>query len=138
MIILFLSFPEFAYTLEVNEKCDVYSFGVLSLEVIMGKHPGDMISFLSSSTPSMSLTGHYILPLLLKDVLDQRLSSPKDQMAEEVFSVAKLAFSCLQINPQSRPTMRQVSQDLSARKDPLQKLFDRITLSELVNNVIFS
>ncbi|CDP11414.1 unnamed protein product [Coffea canephora] len=36
--------PELAYTLEVNEKCDVYSFGVLALEVIMGKHPGDFIS----------------------------------------------------------------------------------------------
>ncbi|PRQ52050.1 putative protein kinase RLK-Pelle-LRR-XI-1 family [Rosa chinensis] len=41
--------PEFAYTMEMNEKCDVYSFGVLTLEVIMGKHPGDlMISVLSS------------------------------------------------------------------------------------------
>ncbi|XP_019174558.1 PREDICTED: MDIS1-interacting receptor like kinase 2-like [Ipomoea nil] len=31
--------PEFAYTMEVTEKCDVYSFGVVALEVIMGKHP---------------------------------------------------------------------------------------------------
>nr|GMC82454.1 MDIS1-interacting receptor like kinase 2-like [Ipomoea batatas] len=35
--------PEFAYTMEVTEKCDVYSFGILALEVIMGKHPGDLI-----------------------------------------------------------------------------------------------
>ena len=46
--IRFFYFAEFAYTMEVNEKCDVYNFGVLALEVIMGKHPGELISFLSS------------------------------------------------------------------------------------------
>ena len=69
---------EFAYTLEVNEKCDVYSFGMVSLEVIMGKHPRDIISVLFSSSPS---TTHNIL---LKDVLDQRLMSPRKQDAEDV------------------------------------------------------
>ncbi|MFQ6630695.1 hypothetical protein Gotur_008570, partial [Gossypium turneri] len=34
--------PEFAYSLVVTEKCDVYSFGVLALEILMGKHPGDI------------------------------------------------------------------------------------------------
>ena len=39
--------------MEVNEKCDiVYSFGVITLEVIMGNHPGDLISFLLSSSSS--------------------------------------------------------------------------------------
>ena len=42
--------------MEVNEKCDVYSFGVLTLEVIMGNHLGDLISFLSSSSSSSATT----------------------------------------------------------------------------------
>ncbi|GMP79885.1 hypothetical protein CsSME_00035221 [Camellia sinensis var. sinensis] len=42
--------PELAYTMEVNERCDVYSFGVLTLELITGKHLGDLISSLSSSS----------------------------------------------------------------------------------------
>ena len=119
---------EFAYTLEVNEKCDVYSFGMVSLEVIMGKHPRDIISVLFSSSPS---TTHNIL---LKDVLDQRLISPRKQDAEDVVSVAKLAFACLQNSPQTRPTMNQVSQYLSAQRVPLPTTFCRITLGKLVNN----
>ncbi|GJW78587.1 MDIS1-interacting receptor like kinase 2-like protein [Tanacetum coccineum] len=42
--------PEFAYTMKVTEKCDVYSFGVLVLEVIKGEHPGDIVTSLTSSS----------------------------------------------------------------------------------------
>ncbi|KAK8662429.1 hypothetical protein V6N13_092003 [Hibiscus sabdariffa] len=35
--------PELAYTMVVTEKCDVYSFGVLALETLMGKHPGKLL-----------------------------------------------------------------------------------------------
>ncbi|KAI8003384.1 putative leucine-rich repeat receptor-like protein kinase [Camellia lanceoleosa] len=103
--------------MEVNERCDVYSFGVLTLEVIMGKHPGDLIYSLSSSSFSSSSTStaHGIF---LKDVLDQRLAAPENQVAEQVFVVAKLAFACLQANPLSRPTMRQVAMKLSDDRRP--------------------
>ncbi|XP_028056920.1 MDIS1-interacting receptor like kinase 2-like [Camellia sinensis] len=125
--------PELAYTMAVDEKCDVYSFGVLALEVIMGKHPGDLIYSLSSSSSSSSSTStaHGIL---LKDVLDQRLPAPENQVAEQVFVVAKLAFACLQANPLSRPTMRQVSMKLSHdRKSHLQNEFHVITLGQLIS-----
>ncbi|KAK1381337.1 hypothetical protein POM88_028081 [Heracleum sosnowskyi] len=36
--------PELAYTMVVTEKCDVYSFGVMALEIMMGSHPGDLLS----------------------------------------------------------------------------------------------
>ncbi|MBA0755886.1 hypothetical protein Gogos_021737, partial [Gossypium gossypioides] len=35
--------PELAYLLVVTEKCDVYSFGVLALEILMEKYPGELL-----------------------------------------------------------------------------------------------
>ena len=116
-------FAELAYTLEVNAKTDVFSFGVVTLEVLMGRHPGDLISYLSSlslssSSPSSS-TSYFSL---LKDVLDPRLSPPTDQVVEDVVFAMKLAFACLHANPKSRPTMRQVSQALSSKQKPQQQV----------------
>nr|GMC75220.1 MDIS1-interacting receptor like kinase 2-like [Ipomoea batatas] len=119
--------PEFAYTMEVTEKCDVYSFGVLALEVIMGKHPGDLITSIFSSPIS---TAHGIL--LLKDVLDSRLSTPTKQEAEELILVAKIAVACLNMNPQCRPSMQQVCVLLSKeRRYSSSNSLPQITISQL-------
>ncbi|XVE68364.1 hypothetical protein DITRI_Ditri09bG0062300 [Diplodiscus trichospermus] len=124
--------PELAYTMEVNEKCGVYSFGVVTLEILMGRHPGDLSSSLSSP-PSSSSPPNW-QQMLLKDVMDQRLSPPVDQVANNVVSAAKLALSCLDRNPQFRPTMRQVSQVLTGRCLPLSKPLTMITLGELFDD----
>ena len=129
---------ELAYTTQVNNKTDVYTFGVVALEVIMGRHPGDLISSLSSSSASASASASssssvraVVDSLLLKDVIDQRLPPPIDQMSEKVVFAVKLAFACQHVNPQCRPNMRQVSQVLSIKKPPLQKPFPIIMLREL-------
>ena len=113
--------------MEISEKCDVYSFGVLALEIIIRKHPGDLISSLSSS--SETLTVHN---MPLNDVLDQHLSFPTNQVTSDVLSIAKIDIACLQTIPKSRPTMKQVSQDLSTRKPCLAKPLHMITLGEIV------
>ncbi|KAM7515797.1 hypothetical protein LguiA_005380 [Lonicera macranthoides] len=98
--------PEFAYTMKVTEKCDVYSFGVLALEVIKGNHPGDLIdTLLCSSTEEIQL----------KDMLDQRIPLPSPRVEEVVVSIVKMARTCLNANPQTRPTMHVVSQLLSTQ-----------------------
>ncbi|XXG61813.1 hypothetical protein AAC387_Pa05g0328 [Persea americana] len=116
--------PEYAYTMKVTEKCDVYSFGVIALEVIMGKHPGELISSLSSSEGKRKL---------LKDILDERLPAPTNwEMKEVVFTVA-LALACLCSDPQSRPTMYHVSQKLSTAKEPSLELHQMLTLGQLMD-----
>ena len=87
--------------MKVDEKCDVYSFGVLSMEVLMGNHPGDLLSYLSSSA---SVPNDQ--QVLLKDVIEQRLSPPVSEVSRDVVSTTKLAFACLNGDPQLRPTMQ--------------------------------
>ncbi|XP_040987098.1 MDIS1-interacting receptor like kinase 2-like [Juglans microcarpa x Juglans regia] len=97
--------PELAYTMKVTEKSDVYSFGVLAIEVIRGKHPGDFISSLSSPLAMENIQ--------VKDVLDQRLPFPTVQVENELIIVVQLAMKCLNVCPQSRPTMHMISKVLS-------------------------
>ncbi|XP_048333237.2 MDIS1-interacting receptor like kinase 2-like isoform X1 [Ziziphus jujuba] len=121
------SAPELAYTMEVNEKIDVYSFGVVTLEVIMGKHPGDLIS-------SLLLSPLLAVDALIKDVLDQRLSPPRGRIAHQVISIAEIAFACLQQSPQFRPTMKQVSRKLSTPLESLSEPFHMITIKQLFDS----
>ncbi|KAL3725021.1 hypothetical protein ACJRO7_030090 [Eucalyptus globulus] len=118
---------ELAYSVVVTEKCDVYSFGVVALEVIMGRHPGDLVS---SSRQSLTLPMQTDSGTTLQDVLDRRLPLPSDKDAENVVSIAKLAMACLRVDPHRRPTMQKVCQGLSIQV-PLVKPFSHVKLSEL-------
>ncbi|KAI3682197.1 hypothetical protein L2E82_50060 [Cichorium intybus] len=97
--------PELAYTINVTEKCDVYSFGVLALETIGGKHPGGLLSSLNYSTCQDTT---------FESILDKRLSYPTDRLIKkEIIRVYHVALACIVTDPKSRPTMRNVSQELS-------------------------
>ncbi|KAK4276020.1 hypothetical protein QN277_019018 [Acacia crassicarpa] len=116
--------PEIAFTMQANEKCDVYSFGVLTLEILMGRHPGEFIYSLTEIQTSYDLS--------LKDVLDKRLPRPTNQVVKEVMLIVKIALACLSENLQCRPTMEQVSLKLSRPKPYSVNQFDNITLGQLM------
>ncbi|CAI9276144.1 unnamed protein product [Lactuca saligna] len=73
--------PELSYMMVGNEKCDVYSFGVVALEVVMGKHPGELI------TSILTLSDDH---LVLGNVEDSRIPPPSSQVVKEVMSVLSL------------------------------------------------
>ena len=83
----------------VTEEIDVYSFGVIVLEVIMGRHAGELLQ------PGEC-------DILLKEILDQRPQAPSTTDEVDVALLAKTAFACLQASPEARPTTRDVCQTL--------------------------
>ncbi|KAH9704145.1 protein kinase domain-containing protein [Citrus sinensis] len=119
-----------AYTMVVTEKSDVYSFRMVALEVLMGKHPGEILSSSSSSLDKN---------IKLIDLLDPRLSPPVDQkIRQDIILVSTVAFSCLRSQPKSRPTMQLVSNEFIARnKAPMQKPFHEISIVELRNQEMY-
>ncbi|KAK8548566.1 hypothetical protein V6N12_061478 [Hibiscus sabdariffa] len=121
--------PELAYTMSVTEKCDVYSFGVVALETLMGKHPEDLLSLLSSPTSLMNEK--------LIDFLDSRLPHPTSQLvAQNLVHVATLAFACLNPRPKSRPTMKEMCKEFLCRQTSLKVPLRMISLFQLMKHEI--
>ncbi|KAL1151173.1 hypothetical protein V6Z11_A09G023200 [Gossypium hirsutum] len=88
-----------------NRTVIVGTFGVLALEVLMGKHPGKLLSTLSSSSSSVQ-------NFMLNEILDPRLSTPRSRkMAGDIVFIAVIAFACLRARPKAQPTMKLVSQE---------------------------
>nr|XP_009400938.2 PREDICTED: MDIS1-interacting receptor like kinase 2-like [Musa acuminata subsp. malaccensis] len=118
--------PELAYTMRVTTQCDVYSFGVVTLELLMGEFGEVLISILSSSPINDSF---------VKDALDRRLPVPEGQVADEVVAVLSLAHRSVDNHPESRPTMKQVSEKLCVVKTPPPSLrsIDALKFSDLMS-----
>ncbi|KAF6983374.1 hypothetical protein CFC21_001574 [Triticum aestivum] len=125
--------PELAY-LRVTTKCDVYNFGVVAMEILTGKFPGGLISSLYSLDEAQAGVGKSAALLLLRDLVDQRLDGPAEQMAAQVVFVFVVALSCVRTNPDARPDMRTMAQELSARRrSTLDKPFMAIMIGDLVS-----
>ncbi|KAJ8775079.1 hypothetical protein K2173_020354 [Erythroxylum novogranatense] len=124
--------PELAYTMVVNEKCDVFSFGVVVLETIMGRHPEEIVSTITLLRDCPSL--------MLKDVLDSRLSYPNNnqEVAQSLVILVSLALACLRFDPGSRPTMEQVCGQLLGPGSPLPGTLHLVSLRDLMDPGIYT
>ncbi|THG11227.1 hypothetical protein TEA_011253 [Camellia sinensis var. sinensis] len=99
----------YGYIALVTEKCDVYSFRVVALETIMGRHPGELLSLLALCSAQN---------IMLIDILDPRHPSPTNPVAvRNIILVTAVAFACVRSEPRSSPKMQSVSLEfLSYRK----------------------
>lgn len=120
-------YAELAYTMVVNEKCDVYSFGVVALETMCGSHPGEFINSMGQRSGENDI--------ILQDFIDKRLPPPANIMvASDVIRTVSIALACLHPNPKSRPSMKEVSQELLVRKPPkFTRPLNSISMLELMN-----
>lgn len=98
---------EYAYTTKVNEKIDIYSFGVVLLELVTGREAnyGDEHTSLADWA-----WRHYAEDKPIIDALDKEIVEPC--YLEEMTTVYRLALICTSTLPSSRPSMKEVLQIL--------------------------
>ncbi|XP_058736572.1 probably inactive leucine-rich repeat receptor-like protein kinase At3g28040 [Vicia villosa] len=108
--------PELAcQSLRVNEKCDVYGFGVMILELVTGRRPVEY-----GEDNVLILNDHVRVLLEHGNVLECVDPSLMNEYPEdEVLPVLKLAMVCTSQIPSSRPTMAEVVQILQVIKTPV-------------------
>ncbi|KAJ7955744.1 Receptor-like kinase [Quillaja saponaria] len=97
--------PEYAMWGKVSESCDVYSFGILLLELLTGRKPIEKLPGGAKRTIT-----EWAEPLITKgrfrDLADPKLRGSLDEnQLKQAINVAAL---CVQSEPENRPKMKEV------------------------------
>ncbi|RVW33155.1 Leucine-rich repeat receptor-like protein kinase TDR [Vitis vinifera] len=112
--------PEYAYTLQVDEKSDIYSYGVVLLEILSGKR-----SVEGEFGEGNSIVDWVRLKIKNKngvdEVLDKNAGASCPSVREEMMLLLRVALLCTSRNPADRPSMRDVVSMLQEAK-PKRKL----------------
>ncbi|KAL0383213.1 UNVERIFIED_CONTAM: PTI1-like tyrosine-protein kinase [Sesamum calycinum] len=97
--------PEYAMWGKVSESCDVYSFGILLLEIVTGRKPIEKLPGGIKRTITEWAEPH-ITKGRFKDLVDPRLRGNFDE--NQLIRTINAAALCVQNEPEKRPTMREV------------------------------
>lgn len=93
--------------LKITEKSDVYSYGVVLLEIITGKEPVDP-TFPDGQHVIQWVRNHLKGKLNPVDVIDQRLQGHPDTQIQEMLQALGIALLCTSNRPDDRPAMKDV------------------------------
>ncbi|KAM6542233.1 hypothetical protein CsatB_006680 [Cannabis sativa] len=111
--------PEYGYTMNITEKSDVYSYGVVLLEILSGRS--------AVESPSQLGDGLHIVEWVKKkmgsfepavSILETKLQGLPDQMVQEMLQTLGIAMFCVNSSPTERPTMKEVVALLMEVKSP--------------------
>ncbi|KAL6501188.1 hypothetical protein OROHE_025051 [Orobanche hederae] len=126
--------PEYGYTLKVDEKSDIYSFGVVLLELLTGKMPVD---------PSFGEPIDIVQWVRRKinskpDVLDTDIAGECKHVQEEMILVLKIALLCTAKLPKDRPSMRDIITMLGEAKPRRKSICPNWGYTVNKQNLIFA
>ncbi|KAL6008004.1 hypothetical protein ACLOJK_033509 [Asimina triloba] len=109
--------PELACeSLRISDKCDVYSFGVILLELVTGRKPVE-----SPAAAQVVVLCDYVRDILEKGTASDCFDRSLRGFAEdELIQVLKLGLICTSEVPSRRPSMAEVVQVLESIKPGLE------------------
>ncbi|KAL3506330.1 hypothetical protein ACH5RR_031712 [Cinchona calisaya] len=96
--------PEYGYMMKITEKTDVYSYGVVMLEVLTGKQPIDPT--IPDGVHIVDWVGQKKESL---EILDPSLLSRPESEIDEMTQTLGIAILCVNSCPEERPTMKDVA-----------------------------
>lgn len=97
--------PEYAMWGKVSESCDVYSFGILLLEIISAKKPLEKLPG-GVKRDIVQWVTPYVQKGALNHIADPRLKGKFDR--EQLKLAVMIALRCTNNNPDNRPSMIDV------------------------------
>ncbi|XP_050231041.1 LRR receptor-like serine/threonine-protein kinase FEI 1 [Mercurialis annua] len=98
--------PEYMQSGRATEKTDVYSFGVLVLEVLSGKRPTDA-TFIEKGLNIVGWLNFLVTENRRRDIVDPNCEGVQTESLDALLSVAT---QCVSSTPEDRPTMHRVVQ----------------------------
>ncbi|XP_076944899.1 LRR receptor-like serine/threonine-protein kinase FEI 1 [Bidens hawaiensis] len=102
--------PEYMQSGRATEKTDIYSFGVLVLEVISGKRPTDA-SYIEKGLNIVGWLNYLITEDRQREIIDPDCEGVESATLDAVLS---LAIQCVSSATDDRPTMHRVVQTLES------------------------
>lgn len=99
---------EYGHMLKVTEKSDVYSYGIVLLEMLTGKKPADP-SFSEGQHIIQWIQHHLYSQNAPIELLDPKLKIHPDGEIQAMFQVLEIALLCTNFRADDRPTMKDVS-----------------------------
>ncbi|XP_020233022.1 receptor-like cytosolic serine/threonine-protein kinase RBK1 [Cajanus cajan] len=114
--------PEYAEDGIVSVGLDVYSYGIVLLQLISGRQVGNSTN--PEREQSLRQWAEPIIEkLALHELIDTRLGESYDTY--ELYLMAKAAHSCVQRKPEKRPSMGQVVRFLEGESSHFHSLEDQ-------------
>ncbi|XP_034215198.1 LRR receptor-like serine/threonine-protein kinase FEI 2 isoform X3 [Prunus dulcis] len=102
--------PEYMQSGRATEKTDVYSFGVLVLEVLSGKRPTDA-SFIEKGLNIVGWLNFLVTENRQRDIVDPQCEGVQ---AESLDALLSVAIQCVSSTSEDRPSMHRVVQVLES------------------------
>nr|GMD63756.1 leucine-rich repeat receptor-like tyrosine-protein kinase PXC3 [Ipomoea batatas] len=99
--------PEYAYTMRVTTSGNIYSFGVIMLELLTGKQ-----GVYEGIELATWVTSRSDQPENLEEILDSRVGETSMEVQHQMVALLRIALRCISTSPSERPDAEALLQML--------------------------